>query len=388
MPDLDERRREALRQAVQDDDVDEVRRLLAERPIDVDDDLVIGVCANAVGNYEVHADLLRALIEGGASADVCEHDFRTTPLMLAADAGDLEMIELLLERDADPTRVNQDGETALVYALREGHLRAAERLAAASSVALEPEMLVRCFIGAAEHGRSAIVRELLGERDGVRLGLDRGHLLQAFKGACAARDPETLEVLRPQIRPPPSRMELGEGLRAALVNVRVLDDEETLARRRAVVFSLLQAGADPEIAEPIHGSSALFFAQEPAIVGALLDAGASPNRRRNDGVTPFILAAGRLDLPVMSLLLERGADPHARDLFGRNAAAHAERASAAPNYAKVRDLLGQRRVEPQRWSDEAHVGRAAGDDWLSIALFAFAIAGIIFGVAVLRCTAE
>lgn len=384
MPLRDEARREALRQAVVDVDVAEVERLLNDAPLAIDDDLVRGVIAAALGNYEAHAALLRALFVGGADVDVADDDFKTTALMLAADAGDLEMVDLVLERGADPGRVDLDGEPALAFALREGHLRIAERLAAAASAPLDAAALARCFLGAAEHGRAQVLRELL---EGGDLVLEREALVQAFKGACAAHDLEGVPLIRDLLRPPASRSELGEGLLAALRNLRIGDDEATLARRRAVAQELIRAGADPEIADPVHGATALFFAQEPAIVGALLDAGASPNRRRSDGATPLMIAAGRHDVALMALLLGRGADPHARDLGGRNACAYVDRWSTAPSHAKARDLLLQRRVEPQKWSD-AQEARPGAGDWLSLALFVFAIAAIIFGLAVLRCTAE
>ncbi|MEL7426757.1 MAG: ankyrin repeat domain-containing protein, partial [Bacteroidota bacterium] len=51
-----------------------------------------------------------------------------TPLMEAAEAGDLVSINLLLEAGADPNRQNSDGKTALDVAQNMGHTAIVERL--------------------------------------------------------------------------------------------------------------------------------------------------------------------------------------------------------------------------------------------------------------------
>jgi ankyrin repeat protein len=109
---------------------------------------------------------------------------------------------------------------------------------------------------------------------------------------------------------------------------------------------LLEAGADPDVADDYHERTPLFaavemrnldFTRETAppypdsrepmeLIRALLDAGANPNARTNttpargfmqgtaswvsfDGQTPFIRAALAGDVALMRLLLEYGADP-------------------------------------------------------------------------------
>jgi ankyrin repeat protein len=89
-----------------------------------------------------------------------------------------------------------------------------------------------------------------------------------------------------------------------------------------LVELLLAAGVDPKAAEPDTLVTPLHMAayrNRPAIVGRLLAAGANVDARDADGMTPWLNAALRADVPVLQLLIDAGADEHAVDGEGRNA---------------------------------------------------------------------
>lgn len=78
----------------------------------------------------VSADLVRLLLEHHAYIDA-ESPNRTTPLMMAAQYGTPAVVQLLLEEGADPTLRNEQGLTALDFAVRAERKDAAQLITAA-----------------------------------------------------------------------------------------------------------------------------------------------------------------------------------------------------------------------------------------------------------------
>ena len=75
-------------------------------------------------------DIERAklLLDYGASIDVIDEEYRSTPLGLAARWGQREMVAFLLARGADPNRSGAAWSTPLAWALKKGHTEVAEDL--------------------------------------------------------------------------------------------------------------------------------------------------------------------------------------------------------------------------------------------------------------------
>lgn len=86
--------------------------------------------ASRGGNFAIAKRLL------DLGVDVNHRGFRAqeSALMLASKKGDGELVELLLERGADPNLADKEGRTALVYAANEGKMDAVERLIAAGAI--------------------------------------------------------------------------------------------------------------------------------------------------------------------------------------------------------------------------------------------------------------
>jgi ankyrin repeat protein len=96
------------------------------------------------------------------------------------------------------------------------------------------------------------------------------------------------------------------------------------------VRRLLAAGADPNVATEAGSTPLMLAVDDAAKTTLLLEAGANPNARPDDGRTALILAAMRRGAaPVLTLLLDKGADPKALSVNRTNALRQAAAAGDA-----------------------------------------------------------
>ena len=104
----------ALMSAVEDDDVEKARELIAAgEDVDrqEDDDTTPLFVAVEHGNLE----MVRLLLDFGAKVNA-RNDEKQTPLMMLDEDASVELVELLLRKDAKVNRVAENGDTALIRA--------------------------------------------------------------------------------------------------------------------------------------------------------------------------------------------------------------------------------------------------------------------------------
>jgi ankyrin repeat protein len=101
--------RTALADACEDGDIAKARRLLQEKPEDID-------VADAAGNTPLqcaslngHEDVVKTLIEAGCNVH-CVNDRKDSPLLDAVENGHLEVVKLLLAAGVNPKIRNEEGE--------------------------------------------------------------------------------------------------------------------------------------------------------------------------------------------------------------------------------------------------------------------------------------
>ncbi len=232
-----------------------------------------GADVNAAGNdgttalhwavYKVDVELTKALLDKRANPNVA-NAFGSTPLAEAVKVANPELVTLLLKAGANVDAANDDGQTALMLAARTDSVKIAELLVArgAKVDAREQWRGQSALIWAAAEGKPDMVAFLVG--------------------------------------------------RGADVNVRSQTNDWPS-----------QITSEPRAQyRPTGGLTPLLYATRAGCercVDTLLQAGADVNMPNPDGVTPLLTAIDNQHYELAKLLLERGANPHVWDWWGRTA---------------------------------------------------------------------
>lgn len=331
-----------LIEAVKDGDTAAVRALL-DRGGDVNAAEVDGT---TVLHWAVHRDLVDAadlLLRAGANVRATNR-YGVAPLSLACLNGSEAMVARLLQAGADPGTAQPGGETALMTAARTGSAAVVRQLLAhgADVNATEAWKGQTALMWAAAENNAAAVKALvaggadIAARSQVSPGVaelgNRG--FTAFTFAARAGAIDAAEVL----------LEAGADVNETLADGTSALVLAVMSARYEMAAFLLDHGADPNAAaqgwaalhqivwtrRPNRGFNTVFQAPRGGVdslslVEKLLAHGADINARvtarrvprtvtgrnllRVTGTTPLFLAAHRVDVDLIRLLLQSGADP-------------------------------------------------------------------------------
>jgi ankyrin repeat protein len=195
-------------------------------------------------------------------------------LLKAALEGNVEKVEELLSKGADPNVKDEDGNTPLHLAIKANHLQIARLLV--------------------ERGADVNARNKRGKTP-LHIAAERSNeeavALLVEKGADVNAKDESM-----------------------LTPLHVAVDQGSLA----IAQLLLEKGADVN-ARNLWGKTPLHYAARhphAGIAALLIERGADVNARSNNGWTPLHIAAGNGNLEVVQLLVEKGADVNAKDAQG------------------------------------------------------------------------
>ena len=352
-----------LIEAVKSEDVETVRRLLAEGG-DVRAPQGDGATALHWAAHRDNRKLAAMLFEAGADANVA-NDHGVTPLALACLNGSASMVELLLDAGADPNLAKSSGETPLMTASRVGKVDVVRLLlgAAADPTATESLRGQTALMWAAAENQTAVAEVLIETGTGATT-----RSINGFTPLLFAAQQGNIDIARLLLAAGVDVNEAAPDGIAGDTNARALFREDTSASALLVAIDsghartalfLLERGADPNLSGA--GRTALHAATQqemPAVVGALLAAGADPNARLEKrmpylsryitlgngmtpalvGATPFWLAASYGDLEIMRLLVDAGADP----FLASNDGTTALMVAAGLDYVEGQDNYGRR----------------------------------------------
>ena len=270
---------------------------------------------------------VRVLLDRGARIDARYEG--ETPLSLACDMGRTKVVELLLERGADPTgaRPSSLNGDEVARLLREVPIRrAADDARSLLEAAAHGD--VAGLTAAIEAGTPPDTKDGAG-RTALELALDGGHreaatLLEAAQvraqdlpealaellAAAATGDAEGVERALAAGADPDGRSASGNSAMDLACEYHHTD----------VVHLLLARGARPAPAEgsyaPLHWAA---LSDHPQAIEALLAAGAPVDARNDFGETALLIATARGCAGPARLLLLAGADPDLADRKGTTA---------------------------------------------------------------------
>jgi len=323
--------------AVKNRDKVAIRTLLAQR-VDVNATENDGTTALHWAAQANDLETVEMLLKAGANV-IAKNRYQVSPLQLAATNANGVMVEILLKAGADANTTLPEGETVLMAAARAGNAATVKSLVdqGANVNAKENWRGQTALMWAAAEGNAGVIRLLVGHGADMRVRSNGGFTAYLF----AAREGR-IEAVK-------TLLELGVSLNESLTVRRRGGGEENgpnaflLAAENAhyeLAAFLLEKGADPNAAP--QGWTALhqltwtrkvgWGDNGPAPTGSgnmgslefvkvLAKHGANLNARvtrrpsmgtttlNSIGATAFILAARTADPDLMRLLAQLGADP-------------------------------------------------------------------------------
>ena len=330
--------RSAVSDAAEQRDWKAVQKLLATGA-DVNAAQVDGTTALHWAAYHENIETASLLVRAGANAKTLNR-YGVPPLAEACRTGNAAIVNLLLDAGADANATLKGGESMLMLAARSGNVDAVKSLLARGADPKARERLGQtALMWAAAEGHTAIVRALMDAGADVDATLDSG--FTAFFFAVRSGHLETVRAFLAagaDAKAMMQRPKTGRPVTSPLM-LAVQNGHYELA------IALIDAGADPNDVRtgftPLHtvamvrrpDSSDSSDPATPSGQGRLSSAdfvreivkrGANVNYRLpknapkqpaswssigSPGATPFLFAADRVDVPLMRLLLELGADP-------------------------------------------------------------------------------
>jgi ankyrin repeat protein len=344
-------------------DTTSARALLADGA-DVDRRYGDGTTALHWAAHRDAADLVGILLAAGADVNAAD-DHGVTALSLSCLNGNALVVEMLLSAGADANAARVNGETPLMTAAQVGNVDVVRALVAAGADpdATESTLAQTALMLAIAENQTPVAHLLIESGSSVSARSKNGFTPLLFAAQQGNIDAARLLLSAGADVNESAPDGIGGNTNAM---TRFVPDTDAAALLVAIdsghadmAHFLLERGADTNHAGA--GRTALHAAVQqemPGVATALLDHGADPNARlerrlpfvsrrislanglapSNIGATPFFLAASFGDLEMMQILLNGGADPMRRTDDGTTALMVA----AGVDYVQGQDKYGRR----------------------------------------------
>jgi ankyrin repeat protein len=244
-----------------------------------------------------HIETVRILLASGAdaSASVSDRDsiwFGCNALIFAAQSGNTELVELLINAGALPRDAATDGNTPLSFAIERQSPRMVEALLKAGAPLTDDTLVTSVWNANAE-----VSQLLIAAGAKVNASDDLGQSVLH-----RAAEKGHLEIMRALVRAKAKLNQKANGSTPLLVAIQNGHAECAL--------ELIQAGADLSVIGLSRRDALMNAAAtgQAEVVRALLKTGANPNTKDKEGKTALMLANEKEQVAVIELLRGSGGD--------------------------------------------------------------------------------
>ena len=249
--------------------------------------------------FERKTDMVQALINGGAYADMPAGEEGVTPLIVACENDFIELVDILVTKGGVNRKLKSNGYTALHKVASVGNPQAAELLiSSGAEVDIQSHDGFTPLHVAASAGNQEVIEVLL--RHNANLNIQDGALTTPIMRAVQDRHPEVARRL----------VEAAANLELRAVNgihllhfAAFVGDVHTIevASEKKICFNV----QDDNGATPLHLAAE---AGSPKVVETLISGGASVNIVDNEDHSPLHSAVNNDHVEVAELLMKNGAN--------------------------------------------------------------------------------
>lgn len=308
-------------------------------------------------SFEGDAIMVKNFLKRGADVNMRSARGNITPLLAAADGGHKNIVEILIANGSEVNAKDEEGETAMMHAVRKGHKETFEMLIAkGADVNLKNNKEFTAMMLAAAAGHKDFVETLIAKGGDVNAEgaegvtalmvakLNKHEDIAKMLEAAGARKEDYSKMQSKISSEVDKKMLLDESYnghitevkwvleRGVDVNTRDKNAKECTPMMLAalkghvdIVKMLIAKGADME-ARNETGLTALMYAASNGhkdVVETLISNKADVDAKDNGRATALMYAAGKGYTDIVHLLIENGGDVNARDAMGGTAIAWA-----------------------------------------------------------------
>ena len=267
-----------------------------------------------VASQEGHIDCVKLLVQSGAAVEVVCSDIGLRPLYMAASNGHIEVVQFLIKQHAVVNACNNDGQSCLLTAAFNGHTDVVCALVSAGAdVNLQRNDGASPLMAASQNGHIDCVKLLVqsGAEVGVRDSRGATPLYRAAKNG-------HIEVLQFLIEQHADIDIVDYRVMSPLGEAAVqghIDVVNRLMHHKANVIGEVEGLTDPLTCVATWGKR-----EVKAILQSLIDSGSFVGNANNHHKTSALIRAlYKGDIDIVIMLVECGADIHARDADGLQA---------------------------------------------------------------------